>query len=189
MTHGPLVVTSLAIEDAKLIRPQRFADPRGYFVESWSKRAYDKAGVSEDFVQDNAAYSKASHTVRGLHFQRKPAPQAKLVRAVRGSAYDVAVDLRPDSTSFGRYVAVTLTASGGEQLYIPAGFAHGYCTLEPHTEIAYKVSDYYAPEAELGVRWDDPTISIDWPLDGCQPVLSDRDRVLPTLAEIKPLLR
>jgi len=137
-------------------------------------------------VQDNASYSREAGTIRGLHYQRPPAAQAKLVRVVRGRVLDVAVDLRRGSPSYGRFVAVELTAEGGEQLFVPVGFAHGFCALEPDTEVAYKVSDFYAPQHEAGVIWNDPDIGIEWPLAGGEPVLSDKDTRLPRLAESGP---
>jgi dTDP-4-dehydrorhamnose 3,5-epimerase len=181
-----MVVESLGIEAVKLLRPRRHADPRGYLVETWNRKGFAEAGIADDFVQDNASYSKESFTVRGLHFQRPPAAQAKLVRAVRGAVFDVAVDLRRSSQSFGRSVAAVLTAEGGEQLYIPVGFAHGFCTLESDTEVAYKLSQFYAPEHDAGIAWDDPDIGIAWPLSG-NPVLSDKDRSLPRLADVETL--
>ena len=177
-------IDSLEIAAVKLIRPRRFGDHRGYFVETWNRRRLAEAGIAVDFVQDNASYSKDTGTIRGLHFQRPPAAQAKLVRVVRGAVFDVAVDLRAGSKSFGRAVGATLTAAGGEQLFVPIGFAHGFCTLEPDTEVAYKVSDFYAPEHDAGIAWDDPDIQVPWPLRDAAPVLSDKDLRLPRLADI-----
>lgn len=180
-------VTSLAIDVVKLIVPRKFSDARGYFVETWNRKTLTEAGVDIDFVQDNASLSREPGTVRGLHFQTPPAAQAKLVRVVRGSVFDVAVDLRRASPTFGRYVSAILTAEGGEQLFVPVGFAHGFCTLEPDTEIAYKVSSFYSGGNDAGIAWDDPEIGIDWPHDGREPILSDKDRRLPKLAEADPL--
>lgn len=179
-------VEPLAIDVVKLVRPERRSDPRGYFVETWNRKALADAGIDVNFVQDNSSYSKSAGTVRGLHYQRPPREQAKLVRVARGSAFDVAVDLRRSSPTFGRHVAALLTAEGGEQLFIPAGFAHGFCTLEPDTEVAYKVSDFYSREHDAGVLWNDPEIGIAWPLDGREPVLSERDRGHPRLADAAP---
>lgn len=178
-------VVSLAIDAVKLIRPQRFRDPRGFFVETWNRRAFAAHGMDADFVQDNLSCSRQAGTLRGLHLQRRPAGQAKLVRVARGAAFDVAVDVRPGSPSFGQHVAAVLTAEAGELLFIPAGFAHGFCTLEADSEVAYKVSHYHAPDCEVGISWDDPQLGISWPLDGRSPVLSDRDRRLPRLADIE----
>jgi dTDP-4-dehydrorhamnose 3,5-epimerase len=180
-----LDVTPLALAEVKLIRAPRFADKRGFFSEVWSRRAFGDAGIDVDFVQDNASFSRSAGTIRGLHFQHAPAEQAKLVRVVRGRVFDVAVDIRPDSVSFGRFVAAELTAEGGEQLFIPKGFAHGFCTLERDTEVAYKVSAFYAPELDAGIVWNDPDIGIDWPLGGRAPVLSEKDVALPPLAAVR----
>ena len=177
-------IRSLEIEAVKLIEPRRFTDRRGYFVETWNRKALAEAGVAVDFVQDNASYSRDAGTIRGLHFQRLPAAQAKLVRVVRGAVFDVAVDLRRASPSFGRFVSAVLTAERGEQLFVPVGFAHGFCTLEPDTEVAYKVSDHYSPEHDAGIAWDDPELGVPWPLSGGAPVLSDKDLQLPRLADV-----
>jgi dTDP-4-dehydrorhamnose 3,5-epimerase len=180
-------VVSLEIEDVKLVRPQRFGDSRGYFVETWRRDRFAASGIDVDFVQDNASFSRLAGTIRGLHFQRPPAGQAKLVRVVRGAVLDVAVDLRRGSPTFGRYVSATLSEEGGEQLFVPEGFAHGFCTLQPDTEIAYKVSAFYSPEHDSGILWNDPEIRVAWPLAGRAPTLSDKDARLPRLAEIEPL--
>jgi dTDP-4-dehydrorhamnose 3,5-epimerase len=182
-TSSRMELTNLAIEGVKLIRPRRINDARGYFVETWSRRTFGEAGVDVDFTQDNASFSAKRGTVRGLHFQKPPMVQSKLVRVVRGSIFDVAVDIRGGSQTFGRHVSVKLTAAAGEQLYIPVGFAHGFCTLEADTEVAYKISGFYSPEHDTGIAWDDPDLRIDWPLEGCDPTLSDRDRKLPRLAD------
>jgi len=180
-------VVSLDIGAVKLVRPRRFADSRGYFVETWQRQRFGESGIDTDFVQDNASFSRLPGTIRGLHFQRSPAAQAKLVRVVRGAVLDVAVDLRRGSSTFGRSVSATLTAEGGEQLFVPVGFAHGFCTLEPDTEVAYKVSAFYSPKHDGGIIWNDPEVGIDWPLQGRDPVLSDKDARLPRLSEIDPL--
>jgi dTDP-4-dehydrorhamnose 3,5-epimerase len=173
----------LAIAGVKLIKPRRIADSRGYFAETWNRRVFGEAGIDVDFTQDNASFSAKRSTVRGLHFQRPPKAQAKLVRVLRGSIFDVAVDIRRGSPTFGRHVAATLTASAGEQLYIPVGFSHGFCTLEADTEVAYKISGFYSPEHDTGIAWNDPDLGIEWPLGGLDPTLSDRDRKLPRLAD------
>jgi dTDP-4-dehydrorhamnose 3,5-epimerase len=134
-------------------------------------------------VQDNSSWSRSAGTLRGLHFQRPPRAQAKLVRAIRGRLLDVAVDLRQGSATHGHWVSAILTAEGGEQLFVPVGFAHGFCTLEDGTEVAYKVSDFYSPEHDAGIRWNDPEIAVDWALEGREPVLSEKDLKLPLLAE------
>jgi len=171
----------LSIDAVRLIRPRRHADERGYFVELWNREVFAAAGIDTDFVQDNASLSRSAGTVRGLHFQRLPKAQAKLVRVVAGAVFDVAVDLRRGSPTFGRHVSAILTAEGGEQLFVPVGFAHGFCTLEPDTEVAYKVSSSYAPGHDAGVLWNDPDIGIEWPLNGRPPILSQKDTSLPRL--------
>jgi dTDP-4-dehydrorhamnose 3,5-epimerase len=163
--------------------PTRHGDARGWFVESYSKRRLSERGIGEDFIQDNHSFSAARGTLRGIHFQVPPHAQAKIVRCVAGAIWDVAVDLRAGSPSFGRWVAAELTAAGGEQLYIPAGFGHGFLTLSENAEVVYKASDYYAPECEAGLAWDCAAMAIAWPLKGDAPVLSDKDRALPGLAD------
>ncbi len=183
----PLVdLKPLAIPDVKLVRVKRHSDSRGYFAETWNRRDFAAAGIDVDFVQDNVSLSKSIGTVRGLHFQRSPRAQAKLVRVVRGAVLDVAVDLRSASPTYGKHVGMELTAESGEQLFIPVGFAHGYCTLEPDTELAYKASDFYARDLDAGILWSDPALGIDWPLGGHAPVLSDRDTRHPLLADTAP---
>jgi dTDP-4-dehydrorhamnose 3,5-epimerase len=177
-------VVALAIPDVKLITPRRFVDPRGFFSETFSRRALLEAGLVADFIQDNHSLSKAPGTVRGLHFQRAPFAQAKLVRILRGAVYDVALDIRPGSPTFGRHVAVELSADTGAQLLIPEGFAHGLCTLEPDTEVLYKVNRDYAPQHEGGILWNDPALGIAWPVDPAKATLSDRDRKWPHLADL-----
>jgi len=167
-----------------LITPQRFGDHRGFFAETYSRRLYTELGVDVEFVQDNHSLSAAVGTVRGLHFQAPPHAQEKLVRCGRGAIFDVAVDIRHGSPTYGRWAGFTLSAENGAQLYIPAGFAHGFGTLEPDSEIIYKCSDYYAPETEGSVRWDDPAIGIDWPLDG-DAILSGKDADATLLSELK----
>jgi len=180
-------VTPLALEEVKLIVPRKFSDARGYFVETWNRKSLTEAGIDVDFVQDNASLSREAGTLRGLHYQKPPMEQAKLIRVVRGSIFDVAVDIRRGSPSFGHHVATTLTAEGGEQLFIPVGFAHGFCTLEADTEVAYKVSGFYSGAHDAGIAWDDPDIGISWPLQGRGPVLSEKDLRLPRLAQAECL--
>jgi dTDP-4-dehydrorhamnose 3,5-epimerase len=179
-------IASLEIEAVKLMRPKRHSDPRGYLVETWNRRTFAEAGIDCDFVQDNCSFSRLLGTIRGLHFQTPPCEQAKLIRVVRGSVFDVAVDLRRSSRTFGRYVSAVLSAEEGAQLFIPTGFAHGFCTLEYDTEVAYKTSDFYSPEHNTGILWNDPELAIDWPLADLAPVLSDKDQRLPLLREIEP---
>ena len=176
-------IKTTTLPEVLLLRPSFRRDPRGYFVETYNKRAATELGITADFVQDNQSLSTKPGTVRALHFQVPPKPQAKLVRVLRGSIYDVAVDLRVGAPSYGRWVAHTLTAAEGEQLFVPRGFAHGFCTLEPDTEVAYKVDEFYAHECERGIAWDDPNLAIDWPVAKTDVVLSDKDRALPRFAD------
>lgn len=180
-------VQSTVIPDVKLIRPDRHRDPRGWFIESWNRRTFAAAGITAEFVQDNLAGSTAVGTVRGLHYQIAPHAQGKLIRVAKGALFDVAVDIRRGSPSFGQHVATTLTAESGEQLWVPAGFAHGYCTLTPDCEVAYRVTDFYAPECERGLRWDDPALGIAWPVAPSQAVVHPRDSAWPTLASLVDL--
>jgi dTDP-4-dehydrorhamnose 3,5-epimerase len=180
-------ITPLAIPDVLLITPKRHGDARGWFSETYNSQALAEAGVDCAFVQDNQAFSARRGTVRGLHFQSAPHAQAKLVRVLRGAIYDVAVDIRQGSPSFGRWVGAELTAEGGEQLLVPRGFAHGYCTLTDDTELFYKVDGFYAPQAEGGVHWRDPDLGIDWPIPAAEATLNARDAALPTLAQLGPV--
>lgn len=177
-------VTRLAIPDVLLLEPVRHRDHRGFFSETFSKRALAEASVEIDFVQDNHSLSCERGVVRGLHFQTEPAAQDKLVRVPRGAVFDVAVDLRHGSPTFGKWVGAVLSADNWHQLLIPKGFAHGFCTLEPDSELLYKVSDYYAPECDRGVAWNDPDIGIDWPVAPEAAVLSDKDAKQPRLADL-----
>jgi len=177
---GPeMDVIATEIPDVKLLRPARFGDERGFFSETFRSEWFPETS----FVQDNHSLSANAGTVRGLHFQIGDAAQIKLVRVPRGSVLDVAVDLRTGSPTFGRAVARTLSAENWEQLWIPIGFAHGFCTLEPDTEVLYKVSSYYSPELERGLAWDDPALGIEWP-DFAGAVLSERDDRWPGLADL-----
>lgn len=166
---------NLGLPGLVLLKPRRFADARGYFVETYNERSLAGAGITTRFVQDNQSYSANRGTIRGLHFQAPPAAQAKLVRVVQGSVYDVAVDLRAGSPAYGRWEGTTLTADEGEQLFVPSGFAHGFCTLEPDTIVAYKVDAFYAAASDSGLIWNDPMFAIDWPVRPDQAVLSDKD--------------
>ena len=158
------------------ITPRRFGDARGFFAETWQRQRFADLGIDMDWVQENQSFSAERHVLRGLHLQVNPTPQAKLVRVLKGSIYDVAVDVRPGSSSFGRWVSCVLSADVFNQLYIPTGFAHGFLTLEPGVEVFYKVSAPYAPSCERGIIWNDKDVGIEWPLlSGEQPVLSDKD--------------
>ena len=178
-----LRVQRLAVPDVLLVVPPRFGDDRGYFCETYHAAKWADLGVDAIFVQDNASLSRPAGTVRGLHYQLPPSAQAKLVRCVRGRVLDVAVDLRRSSPTFGRHVAAELTADGGEQMYVPIGFAHGFATLEDDCEVAYKCSAVYDPDAERGIAWDDPDLAIDWRVDPADATLSGRDRRHPPLAD------
>jgi dTDP-4-dehydrorhamnose 3,5-epimerase len=177
-------VLSTPLIGVLMIQPRRFGDHRGYFAETYSRRVYASCGVDIEFVQDNHSLSAEVGTLRGLHFQAPPHSQAKLIRCGRGSIFDVAVDIRLGSPTYGRWAGFTLSAANGVQLYIPAGFAHGFATLEPDSEIIYKCSDYYAPQTEGALRWYDPSIGIDWPI-GDGAVLSEKDANAPLLTELK----
>jgi len=172
------------IPDLVEVRLDVHRDPRGYFVEAWRESWRRELGCAP-FVQDNHSSSTDPGVLRGLHYQRAPKAQAKLVRVARGRAWDVAVDLREGSPTFGRHHAVELSAADQNMLFVPRGFAHGFLTLEPETHVCYKLTEYYAPRHEGGVRWDDPALAIEWPMEPA--VLSERDRQWPDLAEIPPL--
>lgn len=167
-----------------LIRPQRFGDDRGWFSEVYSEGKFQSLGILDRFVQDNHSMSRPIGTVRGLHYQAPPHAQAKLVRCIRGRIFDVAVDIRKGSETYGHWIGAELSAENGLQLYIPVGYAHGFVTLETSSEITYKVSDIYAPMCDGGIRWDDPAIGIDWPLPkGFKPTLSSKDEKQPLLSD------
>ena len=176
-------ITPLEIPDVLLITPKRHGDARGWFAETWSEQALAGTPADAAFVQDNQAFSAAKGTLRGLHFQRGAEAQGKLIRALRGAVYDVAVDIRTGSPTYGTWVGAVLTAEGGEQLWVPKGFAHAYCTITDDCEIFYKVDAPYAPGSEGGVLWNDPDLAIPWPLDG-EPILSPKDHLLPRLKDL-----
>jgi dTDP-4-dehydrorhamnose 3,5-epimerase len=165
-----------------LIHPRRFGDARGWFTESYNRDAFAALGIDCVFVQDNHSLSRSAFTLRGLHFQMPPRAQDKLVRCIRGRIFDVVVDIRDGSPTYGQWIGAELSAENGDQLFIPAGFAHGFLTLEPDCEVLYKCSDTYAPGQEGGIAWD--SADIDWPIpDGTMPELSAKDREQPTLAD------
>ena len=182
----PIDVQPLAIPEVKLITPPIFRDERGFFSETYSRKSLAPRGIDVDFVQDNHALSRGAGVLRGLHFQIVPHPQGKLVRVARGAIFDVAVDIRHGSPTFGRHVSAVLSAANWSQLWVPVGFAHGYCTLEPDTEVIYKVTDLYAPACDRGLAFDDPDLGIAWPISPEQVQLSDKDRQHPRLRDLPP---
>ncbi len=180
-----LEVAHTTLPGVVLITPRRFGDARGFFSESWNRARMSEAGFDFDFVQDNHSLSREVGTVRGLHFQSPPHAQTKLVRCGRGALFDVAVDVRRGSPTYGQWTGYELTAENGRQLLVPAGFLHGFVTREPDTEIIYKCTDYYAPECDGAVRFDDPDIGIDWGLGPQAPTLSEKDAVAPLLRDFE----
>ena len=165
------------------LRSRVFEDSRGSFSETFSRRTMAGFGIDLEFCQDNESFSSSSGTVRGLHLQVEPHAQGKLVRVVHGAIFDVAVDIRPDSPTFGQHTSVELKAGDNRALWIPAGFAHGFCTLADETVVSYKATDFYAPDCERSIRFDDPDLGIDWPVDSADAVLSDKDAAAPSFAE------
>jgi dTDP-4-dehydrorhamnose 3,5-epimerase len=180
-------ILPLAIPGPVVVIPARIRDARGVLSEIFSEREFARRVAPVRFVQENTSVSEQAGTVRGLHFQLPPNAQGKLLRITRGSVLDVALDLRHDAPSFGRHVAVDLTAESGHMLWIPAGFAHGFCTREPRSEVAYKLTAYYDPASERGVAWDDPDLGIAWPIAPDAAVLSERDRRNPRLKDLPPV--
>ena len=177
-------VVALSIPDVKIIRPKKFGDHRGFFSETYNKKTFEAAGLHYDFVQDNQSLSAEVGTVRGLHFQLPPFAQDKLVRVVRGAILDVAVDIRRGSPTFGQHVSAVISAADWNQILVPIGFAHGFCTLEPDTEVIYKVTNYYSAEHDRGLLWNDPALGIDWPVAADKARLSDKDHKHPTFAQL-----
>jgi len=180
-------VEETAIPAVKIVTPKKHGDVRGFFSEVYSRAAWEEAGLSFTFVQDNHSFSAAIGTMRGLHFQTAPLAQAKLVRVSRGRIFDVAIDIRRSSPTFGHYVGVELSAENWRQALIPIGFAHGFVTLEPDTEVLYKATAPYSPANDRGVAWDDPDIGVAWPLPAGGATLSDKDRRLPRLKDVDEL--
>ena len=179
-----LLVECTAIPDVKIVTPKKFGDHRGFFSEVYNRRAFAEAGLDLDFVQDNHSLSAQVGTMRGLHFQSAPFAQHKLVRVARGRILDVVVDIRQSSSTFGRHVAVELSAESWRQLLVPIGFAHAFCTLAPDTEVIYKVTNYYSAAHDLGLAFDDPDLAIEWPFAQEQMTLSDKDRKHPRLRDL-----
>ncbi len=174
------------LQDVLLIKPKFFKDDRGFFVESYSRKVFKENGIDVDFVQDNHSLSVEKGVLRGLHFQKNPYSQSKLVRVTRGRIYDVVVDLRKDSPTYKQWQGFELSEENGLMLFIPKGFAHAFCTLEENTEFMYKVDAFYAPEADSGIIWNDPELNIDWPIEN--PILSEKDQQLKQLKDIEPIL-
>jgi dTDP-4-dehydrorhamnose 3,5-epimerase len=181
---GLIVVEATAIPDVKVVTPQRFGDRRGFFSEVYNRQDFAAVGLDLDFVQDNHSLSGEAGTIRGLHFQRPPFAQDKLVRVVRGRILDIAVDIRRRSPTYGRHISIELSAENWRQLLIPVGFLHGFCTLEPNVEVIYKVTNYYSAEHDGGVAWNDPDLAIAWPPLAANAILSQKDASLPRLREL-----
>jgi dTDP-4-dehydrorhamnose 3,5-epimerase len=173
--------TKLSIPDVILIEPKRFEDTRGFFSETYNKQEFVEAGILEDFVQDNHSFS-VKGVIRGLHISKSPKETAKLIRCIQGEIMDVAVDVRPGSATYGKWVSEILNTETGKMLFVPKGFAHGFCVLSNTASITYKVTDYYYPECDKGVRWNDPDIGIKWSIDS--PILSEKDKSLPFLKDL-----
>jgi len=178
-----MILERTRLDGVVLLLPRRFSDSRGFFSESWNRRTLAECGIEIDFVQDNHSMSAKAGTVRGLHYQSPPHAQDRLVRCGRGRLFDVAVDIRKGSPNYGQWVGAELSFENGKQLLVPKGFLHGFVTREPDTEILYKCSDYYAPECDGAVRFDDPEIGIDWDIDPAAAILSDKDRTAPLLRD------
>jgi dTDP-4-dehydrorhamnose 3,5-epimerase len=175
-------VLDTVLPEVKIVVPQRAGDARGFFSETWNARAFAAVGIDVAFVQDNHVRSPLTATLRGLHYQLPPVAQGKLVRVTRGAIFDVAVDIRCGSPTFGHHADAVLSAENWCQIWVPAGFAHGYCTLQDDTEVQYKVTDYYSPSHERGIAWDDPELTIAWPVTAVTALLAERDRKWPRLA-------
>jgi len=179
-----LDVQPLAIPEVKVISPKKHGDSRGFFSETYAKKAFAEAGIDLDFVQDNHSLSPQVGTLRGLHYQGHPFAQDKLVRVVSGRILDVAVDLRRNSPTYGKWVSAEISADRWNQILVPIGFAHGICTLEPDTQLIYKVTNYYAPQHDFGIRWNDPALGIEWPFAEDRLLLSDKDKKQPFLKDV-----
>jgi len=179
----PFIIEPTPIADLIIIEPKKFGDARGFFMETYKKSDFDAIGIREQFVQDNHSGS-AKGVLRGIHFQRDPFAQGKLVRVLRGKVWDIAVDLRKNSPTFGKWFGVELSEENGKMFYIPPGFGHGFLTLEDNTHFFYKCTNEYNAAADGGIRYDDPDIAIDWKLSGITPIISDKDKILPILKEV-----
>lgn len=180
-----MTIEETSIPDVKIITPDVFGDERGFFIETFSKKRYaDDIGIADDLVQDNFSSSQKG-VLRGLHYQKEPYMQGKLVSVPQGRVFDVAIDIRKDSPTFGQYVCVELSGENKKQFWIPKGFAHGFLTLEDNTLFAYKCTDYYAPEADAGIMWNDPDIDIEWPKLDVDFIISEKDQIHPSLIDLK----
>jgi dTDP-4-dehydrorhamnose 3,5-epimerase len=177
-------IKSLAIPDIRIIKTRKFGDARGFFSETYNKKAFSEVGIDLDFVQDNHSRSMVAGTIRGLHYQTHPFAQDKLVRVVSGRILDVAVDIRKSSPTFGQWVAAEISADEWNQILVPIGFAHGVCTLEPDTQILYKVTNFYSVQHDFGIRWNDPVLEIDWPFEEADMELSDKDKAQPFFKDV-----
>ena len=177
-------IEELALPGVFLLRPKKNGDERGFFSETWNERVFSDAGLNFHFVQDNHSLSANAGVLRGLHYQRPPHSQDKLVRCSRGSILDIAVDIRQGSPTFGQHVSVVIDAENWQQIFVPKGFAHGFLTLEPNTEVQYKVTDFYAPDCDAGILWNDPALNIDWGVKSEEVILSAKDKIAPKLEEI-----
>ena len=175
----------LELNGVALIKPQKFGDNRGFFMEAFKDNWFKENIADVTFVQDNQSLSCEKGTIRGLHYQKAPFGQGKLVRVLKGSIFDVAVDIRPNSETFGKWVGATLTSDGAEQLWIPDGFLHGFCTFEPDCEVFYKVTNPYNKESDAGIAFDDPAIGIEWPIDIKSAILSEKDKNQPKLSSLR----
>lgn len=180
-----LDVKPLAINDVRIIRPRKISDARGFFSETYNKKALAEAGIDCEFVQDNHSFSTLAGTIRGLHFQGHPFAQDKLVRVVSGRILDIAVDIRKASPTFGQWVAAEISAAEWNQILVPVGFAHGFCSLEPDTQVIYKVTNYYSAQHDFGIRWNDPELKIDWPFGEDEVELSEKDKAQPLFANLQ----
>jgi len=184
-TPAPILdVTAAEIEAIKLLRPQIHRDNRGFFSETYNRANLAAVGLDLEFVQDNHSFSEKPGVIRGLHFQIPPFAQDKLVRVIRGSVLDVAVDMRSKSPTYGKHVARVISAAEWNQIFVPIGFAHGFCTLEPNTEVIYKVTNYYSLSHDRGLLWNDPDLGIVWPIEEAEAILSDKDKKLPRLSQL-----
>lgn len=182
-------VKYLPIPEIKVLQIKKHGDSRGFFSETYNRQAFAEVGIAVDFVQDNHVLSGPKGTVRGLHFQTPPFDQAKLIRVCRGAIFDVAVDLRVGSPTYGKHETAIISADAWNQIFIPSGFAHGLATLEPNTEVIYKVSNFYAPKNDMGVLWNDPDLGIEWPIKPDEALLSAKDKVQPRFADLPPYFR